>query len=435
MENVPIDLLDPVLPDGDPQQAIAAVRALQHASNACRDALDRLDASVSAAEAWSGPAADAYAQRRGVLVDRCADLDTVTARAARAIESWSAEAGAQRAVLVRARGQLLDLQQQDAAARRLGMDTPVHLHAELFDAVQAWRTAQAADRQEGEQLVRTLLGLREEISDAPVGLGGQVTDLVGTVWNRGVVEPVAGMWALTGQALIDPHAWWQDVRGGVKGLASSIETWWNDPKGAAGQAVDAPAWQAGHYGQGAGAVLAMALPGPRWARRMPGDRREIRPRGTPRPGPQPRLQTVDELLDGVDLHLHEHPDFGHTLARHVDVDDDYLTDRLTHGTLHPDGTRGGVPPEASRFTDRATADAAINETLRRYETELRAFAARPGTGVLRLDHSLGHDLGTVITPTPQGFMVRQGQVVRLYLRREPDGSVCLETAYVRSASG
>ncbi len=435
MENVPVDLLDPVLPEGDPVQAVGAVRALQRASNACRDALDQLDASLAVTERWSGPAAEAFAARRGALVDRCADLDLVTARAALAIQGWSTEAAAGRAVMVRTRERLVDIQQQDALARRAGQDTPVHLHAELFDAVQVWRTAQEAERRDGEQLVRVLLGLREELADRPAGLGGQAGDLVGTVWNRGVVEPVAGGWALTGQALTDPQAWWQDVRGGVHGLAESFETWWTDPKGAAGQAVDAPAWQAGHYGQGAGAVLAMALPGPRWARRLPGDRRDAGSgEGPPgRPGPRPPLQTVDDVLDGVDLGLHEGPGYGHTLARHVEVDDDYLTDRLTHGTRHEDGTRGAVPAEASRFTDRATAEAAITETLRQHETALRRFAAGPGAGWLEISTPSDRVLGVVAVPGEAGVATHPGTTVVVRLRRSAGGEVHLATAFLARA--
>jgi hypothetical protein len=306
----------------------------------------------------------------------------------------------------------------------------VHLHAELFDAVQLWRTAQEADRRDGEQLVRVLLGLREELTDRPMGLGRQAGDLVGTVWNRAVVEPVAGAWALTGQAFTDPQAWWQDVGGGVSGLAESFETWWTDPKGAAGQAVDAPAWQAGHYGQGAGAVLAMALPGPRWARRLPDDRRRPAPGPGSERGPRPPLQTVDELLDGVDLGLHEAPGYGHALARHVEVDDDYLTDRLTRGTQHEDGTRGTVPPEASRFTDRATAEAAITQTLRRHETELRRFAAAPGTGWLEISAASDRALGVVAVPGEAGVVTHPGTTVVVRLRRSGNGEVHLATAFL-----
>lgn len=65
-------------------------------------------------------------------------------------------------------------------------------------------------------------------------------------------------------------------------------------------------------------------------------------------------QSLDDLLAGrLDLDLHEGPQLGHTLTKHVEVTDADLWHRIT--TEHRS--------QASRFFDRATADRAIAAAL------------------------------------------------------------------------
>src|SRR3954453_2418658 len=67
-------------------------------------------------------------------------------------------------------------------------------------------------------------------------------------------------------------------------------------------------------------------------------------------------QTAEQMLtEGVDLEAHEGDGLGHTLLKHVNVTDADLEARL------PTVKRGNV----SRFTDRAIAEAAITDALRR----------------------------------------------------------------------
>jgi hypothetical protein len=126
-------------------------------------------------------------------------------------------------------------------------------------------------------------------------------------------------------------------------------------------------------------------------------------------------QTAEQMLtDGVDLDAHEGETLGHTLLKHVNVDDAYLEDRL------PTVKRGNV----SRFTDRATAESAITEALRREAGTVRAFEAGHGRS-LRIRLDLGHPIGRVLT-RGHGFVDATQIVVKLV--RNDDG-VFIVTAY------
>jgi len=435
VEILPADLIDPIVPDGSPRLAQSAVDALRRTAIACAEAADQLPLPAGA---WSGPAADAFGERRTRVLQRLTDLDVVSARAACALGTWSAEAGAHRDALVRWRARLLEIQAQDAAARRAGLQTPVHLDAELAQAIRGWRTASAGYRLATAELLGRLSALRAEISDRRLTARDQVGEFVGTAWQRGVVEPIGAAWDLTGQVFVDPQAWRDDVESTVDGWLDAVGQAWHDPwrsaRDTASALLDAPAWRTGHYGQGLGAATALFLPTPKWLRVGPraGLRRWAARSDRVRPGaPRPRLQTVDELLAGVDLTRHEHPDLGHTLDRHVDVDDDYLIDRLTYGTIMPDGTRSFLPPFASRFTDRATAEGVITRALQGRAAELRAFAAAPGVHTADLNVHVDEAIGVTVVPARRGFVRHDIREVHIRLRRESDGGVYIVTAFPR----
>ena len=141
---------------------------------------------------------------------------------------------------------------------------------------------------------------------------------------------------------------------------------------------------------------------------------------------------VGAAFAGVDLIRHEHAQLGHTLRRHVDVDDDYLMDRLVHGTLLDDGSRGDAPGAASRFTDRATAERAITEALRRNQIEIAEFVEHgPAAGQheLWISYDSREPLGDVMKRAPGGFTVSEGHHARVALRIGPDGPY-LYTAFL-----
>jgi hypothetical protein len=434
MDNVPVDLIDPVLPEGEPHRAQGAVYALRRASAAGRAAVETLDGSLMLISGWSGQAAQQYQQRRSVLLGRCIDLDGVTDRAAQALAGWSEASTAERARMRQARQVLLDVQSQDAAARRAGVPPPVNLQADLLDAVQTWRQAEQRLGALDAQLSRTLLDLRSQISDRPLGVGDHAMAAIGTAFSQGLIEPARAGWALTGQAFVDRQAWWDDLVASVHGLREQVTGVFTHPVGTAGSTagglIALPQWRSGHYGEAVGSIAALFVPTPKWLRHGPDEGlRRWAERGGGVRRPKPTLQTVDEMLQGVDLSRHEHPEYGHTLARHVDVDDDYLMDRLTYGTIAHDGTRMWIPPVASRFPDRAVAEARITETLRAYERDMRAFAADPNKKWIEVTHRVDQDIGVVMRRRRRGFVIDEGNMVVLRLQRSPEG-IYIETAFV-----
>lgn len=435
MEGLPPDLVDPIVPAGVPRLAQSSVDALARSAVACAEAADQLPLD---AEAWVGPAAQAFAERRHRLLQHLADLDVVASRAATTIAAWSNRVEPHHEALVRWRARLLELQVQDAAAFGAGIDTSVvQLQAELAEAIRGWRTASTAYQVATAELAGHLLGLRAEIVDRRLTVGDHVAEFAGTVWQQGIVEPVRSAWDLTGQVFVDPQAWRDDVEATVDGWFTAIgEAWhhpWRTVRETASGIVDAPAWRSGHYGEGLGAAAVLLLPTPKWLRAGPkaGLRRWEQRSAHRRPigSPLPRLQTVEELLTWVDLSRHEHPDLGHTLDRHVEVDDDYLIDRLTYGTITPAGTRSFIPPFASRFADRATAEAVITRALQGRAAELRLFAAGHGSDVADLTLRVDEDIGVTVVPTRRGFVRYDVREVFVRLRRNSDGSIYIMTAF------
>jgi hypothetical protein len=98
-------------------------------------------------------------------------------------------------------------------------------------------------------------------------------------------------------------------------------------------------------------------------------------------------QSAEQMLaDGVDLSLHEGETLGHTLTKHVNVTDADLMDRFATERKRK---------FLSRFTDEATAEAAINDVLRAdREHVLAIFAGDEVQPFIRAD--LGRVIGTVI---------------------------------------
>jgi uncharacterized protein YukE len=97
-------------------------------------------------------------------------------------------------------------------------------------------------------------------------------------------------------------------------------------------------------------------------------------------------QSLDDLLTGrLDLDLHEGPHLGHTLAKHVEVTDADLWQRIT--------TEGR--PQASRFFDRATADRAIAAALARNRGYVTAALA-DGAPEVRVRLTFENAIGVVM---------------------------------------
>ena len=426
-----------VLPRGLPGEAAGAVAQLDGVSGACRSAVQALDAGPGLAPGWEGVAAGEYRQRRALLAQRCAQFEELAGTAAGLVRRWSVAAAADREAMVRARAAVQDVVAEERMAAAAGQLYRPDLTAAHDRALGAWAAAQDDYRAGVTQLAQQLDAVRDVVSDRQLSAGDQARAFVQTVWDGGVAGPAEQVWSLTGQVLVDPAGWWGAVRsvpGQARDLVAEV---FHDPLGVLGRLVDAPAWSQGHAGEGLGAATVLFLPGHDWLEldRAARPLRVLR-RGSEAARAWPRLQTVDELLQGVDLERHEHPDLGHTLDRHVEVDDAYLKDRLAHGTPLEDGGRAGAPKATSRFTDRATAQTAITQVLRANEAALRDFAAHPSSRSLELSANLGRDIGVVYSPAgPGAFRREPGQLVRVLVKAGPGGRLFIESAYVLVGRG
>lgn len=342
-------------PDATPEACTSAVTALMRVALACDEAVRLLDGTVARTAGWTGEASLAFAEQRAAVAARVAELADCSGSAAGAVQRWWPQASLDKTAMLQAVARADLARRQEDAALAAGLPYRPELTAEHDAAATQFARAHDAWTSGAHRMRQDLHGAQSRLRDRPMTFGDHAEEFATALWTRGITEPASAAWALTGQAFVDRDGWWRDVSAVPGRARDAVDALFTDPLGTLGGAVDAQSWADGHIGAGAGAVAALAVPGPKGVRAF-------------------RLQSLDELFRGVDLARHEHPDLGHTLARHVEVDDTYLVDRLRHGTLLPDGTRGFIPRDASRFFDRATAEAAITQTLRLNERAVRSFA-------------------------------------------------------------
>jgi hypothetical protein len=296
---------------------------------------------------------------------------------------------------------------------------------------RAWLDHEAAQRRYRAAVLDAVDVLRPiptQVSAAAQGPGRHARTATQRLWRETVTAPLETGWQLTAGLVQDPAAWWSAV--------SSMPAAWLDrlrhPLRTLDEMVAGEDWRAGEWGAGAGSLLSTAI-GARGLRKTlaPAHVRQRFARNMADPNaPRPRVQTVDEMLTGVDLEAHEHHSLGHAIRRHVEVDDDYLEDRLVNGTLYDDGFRGPPPRDgmASAWADRTTAEHWVTECLRRHEAELRAWAAEPTTDYLRLEIQAPPDVGRILVRGPDGPEVRAPAEVRVVLAKQ-GGVPYVHTAY------
>ncbi len=419
---MPSDADGLVIPAARPAEAWSAVMALTHAERAAADAGHRLAATGSVAQVWSGRAAQDYRARRADLAGRLAELTAVARVAAAVIRVWALDADAATAAMRAARDGIEQATARVEGARAAGRYWAPELTADLDRAWEAWGRAKQAYWDGTGRAASRLLAVRDLVSGRPEDGADQLRGFYHELRDGLVVEPAALAWGLTGEALVDRDRWWGNVSGLPVRAWSGLTDTVRHPLDAVAGAVDADGWQHGRYGEAAATVAVSFLPRSQVLRfgREGGAAhyaRAVLDRGAPKP----RLQTVDEMLAGVDLTQHEHAEYGHTISRHVAVDDGYLADRLAHGTLVDGGGRGFVPREASRFTDLAAADRMVTEALRSNEARLRAFAtgAGPPTAAFRLTGAQA--AGVVMSARGGGFALRDSASVVVRMARGPEG--------------
>lgn len=432
MSREPTDADGLVLPAARPEAAWDAADGLASVARSLGGALDLMDAAPASALCWSGEAADGYRATRERLSRRTSQAAELASAGAGVVLAWLREAApaltAMRAVAAR----LTEVQQRVELAAALAYDPVLdaRLQAEVDEGYRQWHAARAAYWDAVDVAARRLVALRDIVDDRPLDAQDQVEGALASAWEGYVSGPATAAWALTGLAFVDRDRWWDNVSGLPGATADTVATVATDPLGAARTLVDWEDWSAGHYGAAGGALGAMFLPGPRWlgAGRDLGAVRFARNLADPR-APKPRLQTADEILtDGMDLQRHEHYEYGHTLRRHIDVDHDFLMDRLVHGTLDDDATRAYTPSMASRFTDRATAEGVINEALEVHGDELYLLADQKVGTELTIEYTAARPIGEVMRRAPGGFSVAESRTVFCVFRRGPDG-IFLVTAY------
>lgn len=430
MDHAPSDADGLYVPAASPAHAWTAVNGLRALASTARDAGRRLAVAPSAIGAWQGGAAAGFAHRRAVLSGRVADLATVSEQAAAAVEEWLFSAQASIAAMRAARDQVEAARAAEAAATSAGLPWTPARGAATTGAWRAWTRAKheywSGVDETGARLGRLRDGVRGHPSDATDHVDGFFGATLG-----GLRQDVAGVWGLTGKALTDRDEWWDGVSslpGQVwDGLTGTV----HDPVGAASALTDADAWQHGRYGEALGTAAALLVPSGRKLELFSADAGAIRfaARMADRHAPLPRLQTVDEMLDGVDLASHEHHDYGHAIRRHVAADDDYLADRLRNGTLLDDASRGFVPSSASTFPDVATANEMVTRALRANADEVRQFAAGQAGGV-QLTLDVDGPIGKVMqVGDTGGFRTAPGDEIVVTLGRAADGSIYVRTAY------
>ena len=433
MDRRPTDVDGLVLPAVQPEAAWDAAEGLTAVARSLGAALDVLDGAPATALCWSGEAADGYRTARKRLARRTSQVAELAAAGAGVVLTWLREAAPALAAMRAVAAELTEVQRRVEVASTLAYDPVLdaRLQSEVDDGYRRWHSALDAYWEAVDVASRRLVALRDAVDDRPLDAQDQVEGAIRSAWQGYVSEPAAATWGLTGLAVVDRDRWWDNVSGLPGATADTVTAVVTDPLGTVRTLADWDEWSAGHYGAAGGGLAAMFLPGPRWlgVGKDLGAVRFAKNLADPR-APLPRLQTVDEILtDGIDLDRHEHYVYGHTLRRHVDVDHDYLMDRLVNGTLEDEATRGYIPREASRFTDRTVAQRVIDEALAIHGDDLRALESSDVGEEVVITHVAHQDVGEVMTRGPDGFLVAPGRRVLCVFRRDPDG-IHLVTAYV-----
>ncbi|WP_088320245.1 RNase A-like domain-containing protein [Kineosporia sp. R_H_3] len=433
MIKMPTDADGLVVPAADPEAAWDAASGLTSVARSALAAVDALSGTPASAVCWSGDAADGYRRVRERMARRSNEIAELASAGATVVLGWLREAGPALVAMRSVAARMTDLQRRVDAAAALAYDPVLDaaLQAEVDETYRQWHVARDTYWQAVEVAARRLVALRDVVVDRPLDGQDQVEGALQAVWDGYVAGPAAATWALTGLAFVDRDRWWDNVSGLPGATADTLGAVADDPLGALADVADVDAWESGHYGEAAGGLAAMFLPGPRWLGlgEDVGRLRFAKNIADPK-APKPQLQTVDEMLAGVDLARHEHYEYGHALRRHVDVDDDYLMDRLTHGTLlDGDEGRGGKPQGVSRFRDRATAERVVTEALLLHETDLRGLAHQPVGSRLQITYTSHSDIGEIMRRQDGGFEVDAGRRLALSVINGPQGPY-IETAFV-----
>lgn len=406
----------------------AADAAALTARATARDATavrDRVDVAVAALEGWYGPARDGFSARVSQVRDELDALSSTAAAGAALIEEH-----ARRLSMLRAK--LAGIDAETARLQRRVDAGVVDLAAWQGDWAQLERWQDSRHRvlaefdQATEEFAARLFAVLDQVPHRPRRLGEHVDDAAATVAaSAGDAAFLALGWTEDGPGW---RAAWQQVPAAAVDAATH-------PVATLADAVAWDDWTQGRYGAGA-ATLGMAAVGrgigrgigrgaPPGVARPAGRRwgRHLDARGNPLP------QSLEDLLAGVDLERSEVFPSAHTLSRHVEVDDEFLRNRLRTGEVEGGAVRR-APDTVSRWKDRETAEEVVTAALR---TRRAGVEAAAGTGVrdVRVEAPAPADSGTIWTRSSGGEAVRRNPSrVVVVLTRADDGSWFVRTSYL-----
>ena len=374
---------------------------------------------------WTGSASTAYLDLRGHASGRLDGAARFAQDVATAIDRYADDAEPALAAIRRS-----SVDYELALAQRTTAADVSVFHAAAATAEDArarHERATARFEQAGADLTARL-SVVPTFPDQPRTVTQHAADGLRRLWGQSVTEPLAGVHVLALGWVDDPAGW----RSMVSGIPAGLWDQLTHPRQTVDELLAGPDWRNGQYGAALGTAASMAAIPAKALRTMASP--EIRTRyarnmADPN-APKPRVQTVDEMLAGIRLADHEHHALGHAIRRHVDVDDDYLRDRLDNGTLLDDGYRSKKPPpHASSWNDLETAERATTYVLRNYETDLRKLASGE---IDRLEPLLGEfpeSLGKVMSPDGDGVVARASGKVKVIVDMK-DGRLLVVSTYL-----
>jgi len=405
-----------------PAAADTAARTARGTTTALAGAADDLRAAVAATGTWTGTAQVGYAERAATLATRVDLLAAVATAGAGIIEDYSRELG-----LLKGRLREIDAHLADAQRRTLDTTLTVADFSSTWAAIDRWqlqrRQVLDAFDEATATLAQRLGAVTDHVPDRPRSLAEHVDDAADVLGQQ-----VSGGLRISLGWLDDPGGWWRDVRE----VPGSLWDEATHPVDTARDTLHVDDLEDGRWGA-AGGALAGAVIGRGFGKEV----ERLTPDGAPghegdhRGGAALAPQSLDEMLVGVDLARSEGVDGAHTLQRHVDVDDQYLRDRITLGTLDPaTGRRRGTPDRASRWADAATAERVITSAVKANETRLRRI--RPGGGTtLRL--TVPPEAGTLFVREGEKITQHPVNTAVISIRRAPDGSYSVFTSYLEGS--
>ncbi|HEU4568528.1 MAG TPA: RNase A-like domain-containing protein [Marmoricola sp.] len=401
---------------------------------------------------WSGPAATAFGEARDEVGQRLGLAAGVAGRAAEALSAYARAVERAQAEVAACAGELAAVEaerQRRAVLVAVGLPDPGSA-----DLDARWRAVQ--DRHERAlEAYGAATGAAARVLDtvwgqvpAPVrgmGVGDRVTQGFRGFLQAFAVEPVQGVWALTGEALEDRQQWARTMRALPAAMRDQVlhpirtgeemlglDAWgedggdWTHSLGITGGAVAGMVFgPVGRAGQEARLVEHAAEHAAEDAAEKAAE--DAAEHAVERPP----LQDLADTFDGVDLASHE-ANGGHTLKEHVDVSDDYLRRRLERRVASnksaadmPDDQR-----DVSRFSSRLVAEEWITKTLEARWADVDRWLESSDDRTKEFDlPGVPSDIGVLLHVHPDGAITQMKITrVRVVLGRNEQG-VFVRTAY------